>query len=84
MILDTPASRYFHLQGRSASALHVVLPFLAEAGDQTHVASRSSRFGTGGIGVPTVVRVATDMLRLLEARRRWRRGEEIRIEFGFE
>ena len=32
--------------------------------------------------MPVVVRVATDMLRLDEERRRWRRGEEFRIEFG--
>lgn len=66
MILDTPASRYFHLQERSASASKHCAPIIAEAENKTHVASRSSRFGTGGIGVPWVVRVATDMLRFGE------------------
>ncbi len=61
MILETPASRYFHLQERSASASTYFAPTLEGAENQTHVASRSSRFGTGGM---VAVRVATDMLRL--------------------
>jgi hypothetical protein len=45
MILDIPASRYFHLHHRARSAIRISCSVLKS----TYVALRSSRFGIGGI-----------------------------------
>ena len=78
MIFSTPASRYFHLQSIKSAA-----PDLAEAVHRrgtriTHVASRSSRLGTGGI---VTVLVATDMLGDLVAKA-FEAGGFVACDFG--
>ena len=59
MIFSTPASRYFHLQSIKLAALDLTEAVYMRGTRITHVASRSSRLGTGGI---VTVLVATDML----------------------
>ena len=53
MILETPASRYFHLEACQPYKIYLILP-----GQDAHVASKSSRFGTGGIAMMVLVTVA--------------------------
>ena len=55
MILETPASRYFHLEACQPYKIYLILP-----GQDAHVASKSSRLGTGGIEMMGLV--ATDMV----------------------
>jgi hypothetical protein len=61
IILDTPISKYFHLQKSKQEDDLVATPAGGWGNKTTHVASRSSRFGASGMGARTVL-VLADIL----------------------
>jgi hypothetical protein len=75
IILDTPVSKYFHLQISKQGDDLAVAPTDGREHKITHVASKSSRFGTGGIGATRVVLVEVDILAdVVRIASRWRYG----------